>query len=259
MYEFGVKYTLSQDYILDLAGFYNDYFGLVNTQEVSYGPFSRAEYENSDYARTRGMEVELRKIMGDYVSGNISYTYSFAYGKSSSESSNYYDNFYNRDIPIREFPLDWDITHQLTLQLQLSVSRTDQPELFGFRIPNDWNVSVIWQYGSGYPFTPSKSYPGLKLLPGEGVLQNSLRYPSYSNVDMRFIKNFRLAGLDYTFELLVTNLFDTQNINGLYGATGRPDTGSLVGRTIVEGTDYANNPDLYDPGRNIRIGLALNF
>lgn len=259
MYEFGVKYTLSNDYILDIAGFYNDLFGLVNSEVVNYGPYSRSEYENSDYARTRGMEIELKKQMGNYVGGDIAYTYQFAYGKSSSQSSNYFDNFYQNDIPIREFPLNWDATHQLKVSLQLGVSKTDEPELFGFRIPNWWNLSVIWAYQTGYPFTPSRSFPGLKVIQGETILRNSMRLPPYSNVDLRFIKNFTLAGLDYSFEVLINNLFDTQNVNGVYSNTGRPDTGTLVGRTIVEGTDNARNPDLYDPGRNIRVGLALNF
>jgi outer membrane receptor protein involved in Fe transport len=258
-YSIGVTYELSSDYVLDVSGFYNDWFGLINSQRKSYGPFQRNEYENSDYARTRGLEFELKKQYGNYVSGNIQYTYSFAYGKSSSESSNYFDDFYNRAIPIREFPLAWDVRHNLALQVQLSVPKSDKPRLFGFRIPNDWNLLVIWQYGTGYPFTPTRDYPGLKLLPGENPQTNSLRYPANSTVDLRFIKNFSIAGLDYEFNLWVKNLFDTQNIDVIYGATGRPDTGTNIGGTVVEGSDYANDPLNYAPGRSIQMGLALTF
>jgi len=258
-YEFGVKYTLSNDYVLDIAGFYNDWFGLINSQRKTYGPFSRNEYENSDYARTRGLELELRKLYGNYIRGSVSYTYSFAYGKSSSESSNYFDDFYNRAIPIQEFPLNWDVTHQLSVHFELHIGKSDKPKLFGFRIPNDWNLSVIWQYGTGYPYTPTRDYPGLRLLPGEDPLNNSLRYPAFSNVDLRFRKNFKLLNLDYSFEINVSNLFDTQTIDFLYGATGRPDTGTNVGGQVKEGTDYANDPQNYGSGRNIRVGLSMNF
>ncbi len=258
-YEIGMTYTLSNDYIFEMAGFYNDWFGLINSQRKTYGPFQRNEYENSDYARTRGLEFELRKVYGNYVSGRASYTYAFAYGKSSSESSNYFDDFYNRAIPIREFPLNWDVRHQLTIQFSLNVPKSDKPKLFGFRIPNDWNATVIWQYGTGYPFTPTRDYPGLRLLPGEDPQQNSLRYPAYSNVDLRFRKNFSLVGLDYVFELWITNLFNTENWDIVYGATGRPDTGTNIGGQVKEGSEYANDPYNYGRGRNIRLGLALNF
>jgi len=258
-YEFGVTYTLSDDYILDVSGFYKDWFGIINSQRKTYGPFQRNEYENSDYARARGLEAELRKVFGNYVSGTVNYTYSFAYGKSSSESSNYMDDFYNRSIPIREFPLNWDVRHQLSLVFNLNVPRTDRPRLFGMRIPNDWGLSIIWEYGTGYPFTPTRDYPSLRLLPGENPQNNSLRYPPNSNVDLRFHKNFQLVGLDYTFELWITNLFDTENYEYVYSATGRPDTGTNVGGSVKQGSDYANDPSNYAAGRNIKIGLALNF
>lgn len=258
-YSIGVTYELSSDYYLDVSGFYKDWFGLINSQRKSYGPFQRNEYENSDYSRTRGLEFELRKVMGNYISGNLSYTYSFAYGKSSSASSNYFDDFYNRAIPIREFPLAWDVRHSLAFQLQLSVRKSEKPRLFGFRIPNDWTLTTIWQYGTGYPFTPTRDYPGLKLLPGENPQTNSLRYPAQSTVDLRFSKNFSVAGLDYQFVMRVTNLFNTLNINNIYGATGRPDTGTNVGGTVIEGSDFANDPLNYAPGRSIQLGLAVDF
>jgi outer membrane receptor protein involved in Fe transport len=258
-YSFGIRYSLSDDYILDVAGFYKDWFGLINSQEISVGPITTNEYENSDYARTRGLEVELSKNYGYYVSGTINYTYAFAYGKSSSESSNYFDQFYNRSIPIREFPLDWDVRHQLQMSFNLNISKSDKPVLFGMSIPNDWGLSVIWVYGTGYPYTPSRDYPGLRLLQGESPQSNSLRYPPNSNVDLRFHKNFTLVGLDYTFELWINNLLDKENIETVYGATGRPDTGTNIGGHVKEGSEYSNNPAFYGPGRNIRVGLALNF
>ncbi len=258
-YSIGITYGLSADYVLDVSGFYKDVFGLVNSQEVSIGPITTNAYENSDYARTRGLELELRKTYGHYISGTANYTYSFAYGKSSSESSNYFDQFYNRSIPIKEFPLDWDVRQQLQMSFNLSISQSDKPVLFGMAIPNDWDLSLIWVYGTGYPYTPSRDYPGLRLLAGESPQTNSLRYPPNSEVNIRFIKNFSLIGLDYTFELWINNLFDTQNILRVYSATGRPDTGTNIGGNVKEGSEFAADPSYIGPGRNIRVGLALNF
>jgi outer membrane receptor protein involved in Fe transport len=258
-YECGVTYTLSENYILDFAGFYRDVFGQVNSQRKTYGPFQRNEYENSDYSRARGLELELRKVYGSYITGSLGYTYSFAYGKSSSESSNYFDDFYNRMIPIQETPLRWDIRHQLTLNLSLRLSKSDTAELFGWQIPNDWGMSVIWQFNTGRPFTPTRDYPGLKLLPGENPLNNSMRMKPTSNVDLRFYKNFELVGVDYAFEIWINNLFDTRNINGVHSSTGRPDTGTNISGQVKEGSDYSNSPMNYLPGRNIRIGITMSI
>ncbi len=258
-YECGVTYVLSDDYVLDVSGFFKDVFGLINSTRRDYGPFSRHEYENMDYARSRGFEFQLRKLFGHNLSGNLGYTYAFSYGKSSSASSGYFDDFYNRAIPIREYPLQWDVRHQLNLNLALDIPRTQKLNLFGFRVPNDWGVNVNWRYYSGKPFTPDRSYPALRLVAGQDPQTNSLRRPPKSIVDLRFHKDLALAGLDYSIELMITNLFDTQNVEQVYSNTGRPDTGTNIQGQVKEGSDIANNPLNYGPGRNIRLGLALNF
>jgi outer membrane receptor protein involved in Fe transport len=260
-YEFGVTYQLSNDYVLDLSGFYKDEFGKINSVNRSYGPITRNEYENLDYGRSRGLEGQLEKKYGNYVSGYISYSYQFAYGKSSSERSNYFDDFYNRSIPITEFPLNWDQRHMITLNLDLRIPPGEHPKLFGLKLPDNWGFNTLWQFGSGFPFTPDRDYPGLKLSVGEDPQTNSLRYPATSNVDLRAWKRFQLVGLDFTVDLWIDNLFDNENIAFIYGTTGRYNTNSKpVGANYVyEGTDISQDPTNLDPGRNIRIGLGVDF
>jgi outer membrane receptor protein involved in Fe transport len=260
-YEFGVEYLLSADYVVKVSGFYKDEFDKINSVSRSYGPISQNEYENVDYGRTRGLEMELRKTYGNYVSGWMNYAYMFAYGKSSSERSNYFDDFYSRSIPITEFPLNWDQRHEMTLNLDLRVPKDDHPKLFGLKLPGNWGVNALWQFGSGFPFTPDRDFPGLELAVGESPQNNSMRYPSTTNVDVRAWKRFPLLGLDFTVDLWVDNLFDNENIEYVYGLTGRYDTSSKpVGANYVfEGADISNNPRNLGPGRNIRIGLGLDF
>lgn len=257
-YEFGVRYNISGDYVLDIAGFYKDIFGMINTQKVRFGQ-ELYQYANSDYGRSRGFEIQFEKKYGDYIAGYANYTYAFAYGKASSELSNYEILVQNREIPIQEFPLDWDIRHAFTLNFDLRITQSDHPKLFGYSIPNDWGINILWQIFSGAPFTPASGYPNLRLTSGERVLTNSLRYPSTSEMDVRFNKNFSLWNIDYTFELWVNNVFDTENINTLYSETGRPDTHNNVGEIIRGDTDYYQNPANYDPGRNIRVGFTMHF
>ncbi len=261
-YEFGVEYLLTEDYKLGISGFYKDIFGIINSVREGSGPNQRNVYQNSDYARTRGFELELEKNYGNFVQGDVTYEYSFAYGKSSDENSNYFDDFYSRAIPIQEFPLNWDVRHQITMNVDFQIGRDQHPRLFGLKLPDDWGASVIWQFGSGYPFTPDKSYPGLRLLPGEDPQTNSLRYPSTSRVDVRTWKRFPLLGLDYMITVEIKNLFDNRNIDFIYGLTGRYNSNSKpTGSTpwVWEGAPINQNPLNLAQGRNIRVGIGVDF
>jgi len=260
-YAFGVTYKLSNSYVLDLSSYYKDIYGIINSVREGGGSTARNVYQNSDYARARGFEIKLDKQYGDFISGYASYAYAFAYGKSSSENSNYFDDFYARAIPIQETPLDWDVRHQLTVNLDLSVPEDVHPRLFGLKLPKDWGANLIWQFNSGLPFTPDRDYPGLRLMPGESPQTNSMRYPVNSNVDVRMYKRFPFLGLSYTVDLWVNNLFNTKNVGRIYETTGRYNTtGKTPGASyVLEGSDLAQNPLNLGPGRNIRVGLGMAF
>jgi outer membrane receptor for ferrienterochelin and colicin len=264
-YELGVDYVVSTIYKLSVSGFYKDYYGQMNTEEMRIGPKSFSYWENTDYGRARGLELELRKAYGAYTSGYLNYQYAFAYGKSSMEASNYYARATAGDIPIQEYPLDWDVRHQITLNLDLRVSKDEHPELFGFKLPDNWGVNLIWQYNSGFAFSPEARYPGLVLRLRENPLPNSKRMPPYSNVDLRFDRDFEVWKFDYTFFVWINNLFDTRNVERVSGLTGRPDTeqnwfDQVWGANVVHaGREIDQNPNHYGSGRQVMIGLSVAF
>ena len=273
-YEIGVEYALSESYKLNVSGFYKDYFGQVNTLRLH--PTDDFQiYANMDYGRARGLEFELNKKYGGYISGYVTYQYAFAYGKSSAEVSNYYAT---GEIPIEEFPLDWDVRHQVTLNLDLRIPRDEHPKIFGIKVLDNWGVNVSWQYGSGYPFTPNSAFPGLSLTRAERVTTNSMRMPSRSNTDLRFNKDFAVWKLDCSFIVWVTNLFNTRQVQDIVrvspadksSKTGRTDTGQnqyvntlgpydIEDYVILPGTEFDQDPYNYGAGRNIRLGFSLNF
>ncbi|MBI3872313.1 MAG: TonB-dependent receptor [candidate division Zixibacteria bacterium] len=264
-YEFGVQYMLSSEYLLSFQGFYTDDFGRVSeSQQVGVrSDQARNVYQNSDYSRARGFEVELEKKYGNYVSGSMTYDLSWAYGKSSAEALDYFDNFYNRTgstFRIQEFPLDWDQRHKITFILDLRVPSHDHPKLFGLTLPDNFGLNVFWQYGSGFPYTPTDRHPGVArtLVPGESPAPGSERYPSQSNVDLRFNKDFKLGRLDYTFEIWVNNLFDKRDLLQVHAETGRGET-DLVSNEVIYQGDQAPNPSNWSSGRQIRIGVGMNF
>lgn len=269
-YDLGVEYAMASNYKLTLSGFYKDIFGQMNTEKQGFASFEGAfnYWANSDYGRTRGLELELRKSYGGYISGYVNYQYAYAFGKSSMEASNYYQQNPEK-ISIREYPLDWDVRHQITTNFDLRVPADEHPELFGYKLPDNWGVNLIWQFRSGYPFTPTGTLPGVELPPDQDdPTPNSRRMPSYSNVDLRFNKDFRVWKLDYSFMVLISNLLDKRNVGEVWAATGRPDTNqnerdqlaaSFDQYVVRQGKDLDTDPLRYLPGRNIRVGLAVNF
>ncbi len=264
-YEMGVDYAISLDYKLTVSGFYKDYYSQLNTEQIKIGPTTFEYYANTDYARARGLEMELNKRYGGYISGYVNYQYAFAYGKSSAEVSNYYDRAYAGDIPIQEFPLDWDVRHQLTLNLDLRVPQGERPRVFGYKLPDRWGINVVWQYGSGLPFSPDPNYPGQVLRLRENPIPNSKRLPANSNVDLRFNKDFQVWKINYSFLVWVSNVFDKRNVYEVFGSTGRPDTDQnyfveVWGQNLIYlGREIERNPLNYGQGRNIKLGLSVNF
>ncbi len=264
-YDLGVEYVIASNYKFTLSGFYKDIYGQMNTEKIKVAAAEFSYWKNMDYGRTRGLELELNKRYGGFISGYINYQYAFAYGKSSMEASNYYTEN-PEDIPIQEYPLDWDVRHQITLNFDLRVPEDEHPKLFGFKLPDSWGVNVIWQFSSGFPFTPAGTFPGLVVSGREEVIQpNSKRAPSYSNVDLRFNKDFKTWKFNYSFLVLITNLFDERNVGEVYSSTGRPDTdqnyfdAAFYNNVVYEGLEVDKDPLRYLAGRNIKLGVSINF
>jgi outer membrane receptor protein involved in Fe transport len=265
-YSLGIDYALSSNYKVTVSGFYKDIFGQLNTDLLQIGPATFEYWSNIDYGRARGLELELDKRYGGYISGYINYQYAFAYGKSSSEASNYYNRaVQGGDIPIQEYPLDWDVRHQITSNLDLRIPEGEHPKMFGLKLPDAWDINVIWQYNSGFAFTPDGKFPGLQLRLNENPQTNSKRMPASSNVDIRFNKDFKVWKLSYSIQAWINNVFDRKDVITVYGTSGRPDTNQnyydeAFGENVVyKGQEIEMNPLYYGPGRQVRLSLSFKF
>ncbi len=258
-YELGVQYSIARGYVMDLSGFYKDYYGLLNSVREVYGPITTDVYGNVDYARTRGLELQLEKRYGNFFAGSAEYQYTWAFGKNSDATADYYARFYRQEIPIQERPLDWDIRHQITFNGDLRAAKNQHPQFGIFKLPDDWSFNFIWQFKTGKPFTPNANYPGLVLIGREQPLPNSRRMEFYSTADVRFDKNFQVWKLNYTATLRIENIFDTRNINSVYSTTGLAYTDRNFNGQILTGLPQDTSPANYDPGRNIKVGVSMNF
>jgi hypothetical protein len=124
--------------------------------------------------------------------------------------------------------------------------------------PGDWTTSVIFQYGSGYPYTEDvRTSQGLRF-------QNGGTKPPYYNVDLRAEKSFPVFGININTFLWITNVFDTMNELNVNASTGRANLdiftslgGEIIGLNTVD--QYLNDPTSYSAPREVRLGLSLEF
>ncbi|MDF1545527.1 MAG: TonB-dependent receptor, partial [bacterium] len=258
-YSFGVKYAMSENYSVDFSGYFKDEFDKINSHQIRLGGLTRQQYQNSDYGRSRGVEVTIEKRGGGYVNGMLSYTYAFAFGKASQTNQDYLTDFELSRDPLSESALDNDIRHSLKSSVQIFVPSTVKPRLFGLPIPNGWSMAIETIIESGKPFTPSREYPDITSNVGEDIQNNSLRRPTGVNFDLRLTKDFELVGMDYKFIFWVENVFDNKNVTDVYSNTGRPDTQQNPDQLIREGTDYDLNPNNWDYGRQVRLGIEVSL
>jgi outer membrane receptor protein involved in Fe transport len=262
-YSFGVKYAMSEDYSVDISGYFKDEFDKINSANIRLGGGALVvqRYENRDYGRSRGFEVTVEKRGGRLINGEVNYTYAFAYGKQSQARTTYFSDFYLSQESLSEKPMDNDVRHSLNCGVQLVIPETMKPRLFGLRIPNGWTFSVQGSFESGRPFTPTEKYPNLSIEEGVDIDENSMRRPSVLNFDVRFEKYFKLVSLNWRFIVWVDNLLDNKNVQSVYSDTGRPDTSqpSTDGNSVPGGTDYDRNPSNWQYGRQIKFGVQVSL
>ncbi len=261
-YSFGVKYAMSDDYSIDISGYYKDEFDKVNSALVRMGggALRIQQYQNRDYARDRGFEVSIEKRGGRLVNGDVNYTYAFAYGKSSQARTTYWDEFYLSRESLSEKPIDDDVRHKFNCTIQLVVPETMKPKLFGIRIPNGWSFTALGEFRTGKPFTPAEDYPGLQVEEGSVEIdRNSMRKPSILNFDVRFEKYFKLVSLNWRFIVWVDNVLGNKNVDYVNPSTGRPDTGQNQNSLITGGTEYDRDPTNWLRGRQVKVGLQVSL
>jgi len=266
-YQLGVQHLFSKDIYGQFGVYFKDIFGLLTTveQEIPGFAITVPTYVNADYASSRGVEFTLIKRFSHGFSGEVNYTYGNATGTASdpnralAAAGNLRDQF----KPTSEQPLDWDQRHNISATLSLGNEK-------------DWRASFVYQFGSGFPFTPTERQQRQQ----NPELVNSERLPSVSTLSMQGERFFRAWGQNLTLYVQGTNLLDAQNISDLepslwpegainassykiyYTETGRAGGAFLTQDQDGDGREDwfpVHDPRVFAQGRTIRVGLGVQF
>jgi outer membrane receptor for ferrienterochelin and colicin len=266
-YQLGVQHLFSKDIYGQFGEYLNAIFGRLTTpdEQIPGLPNTVPTYVNPPYASSRGVELTLIKRFSHGFSGEINYTYGNATGTASdpnralSTSGNLRDQF----KPTSEQPLDWDQRHNISATLSLGNEK-------------DWRASFVYQFGSGFPFTPHEREERRQ----NPELINSRRLPSVSTLSMQGERFFRAWGQSLTLYVQGTNLLDATNISDLepsiwpeaplnpqsyniyYTETGRAGGAFLTQDRDGDGKEDwfpVHDPRVFQQGRTIRAGLGVQF
>ncbi len=248
MYEIGLQQVIFPNVALDVTAYYRDIRNLLGMEIINtYEGVKYARFTNRDYGNVRGIILSLDKRMADWFAVKIDYTYQFAEGNASDPYSVYNNN--QTDPPIetnkQTVPLDWD--QRNTVNASLTVGD-----------PMDWTAGVIFQYGSGFPYTQDTRV-------SQGIrFENDGTRPPTFNVDLRAEKRFAVGMFNFNVFLLVYNLLDIKNEVNVNSASGRANVdlytefaGTIYGLNTID--QYLNDPTSFSAPRQVRFGVTVDF
>ncbi len=278
-YELGIKTQFSPDDILTLTAYYKDIFDYVSTRSaiintVRLSTRSFTTYVNSDYARSRGVEVEYKKRIGKTFTGVFNFTYSIVTGKSSSPDEGILVQRGSLSESIKEFYMTWDRPLNASASINFYVEKDNALFGFGNGILDDYNFYIRAQFESGKRYTPAV-FTGNYLADGKPEYvtilndRNNKVGQNWFWIDLNFEKYVKINSLNFTIFAEVNNLFDTENPAIINPTTGKAY--ELGSPTPTSWNDplypdlqapinaYPFSPARYLTKRNIKLGVSLKF
>lgn len=263
-YEVGLSHQLSDDYVLDMTAYYKNLYNYVNTMkersEIEQTIFWY-RYYSDDYGSARGIDMQIEKMLSNFNTWSVSYSLAWAQGNNSDtiiqdESTN-----------LREFPLDWDIRHNINASYTFRIGRGEEYFIpfTNYILPfDDVSASISWTFASGTPYTPQS-------MEGSNMLDtNSKRKKPTQSADLRITKGISLPNkMNVRVFLDVENLFKNKNIYTVYSKTGSPSEDGVdleddqINYTYPE-VAYAyslamKNPTYVNNFRSVTLGVSFNF
>jgi outer membrane receptor protein involved in Fe transport len=262
-YEAGLQYQLGEDYVLDITTYYKNIYNYVSTQEVTDSldtTLKWNEYISEDYGSARGVDINLQKLLSNFISGSASYSLTWANGNHSETTTTNAES-------LREFPLNWDIRNSFNLNMTFQIAKGEE-----FYIPftdvilplDDFTTNFSYNISSGIPYTVSDD---------EGNLSeetNSDLQPYTERADLTIRKNFSFAGRKrLSFYATINNLFNKMNVNNVYSITGSPyysgvdlDTNNdnyVAPETIDMRNMIDKDPANVTSGRTYKFGISFRW
>ena len=257
-YELGLKQEVATNTRLELRAFYRDARNYVSSGiPIDLGD-GKAYYTfvNKDYSNSRGVIATLYKRFSTLFGGQLDYTYQIAEGANSNPVEEFGAVLAGNEPTRSIIPLDWDQTHSLN------------GSVFGNY--KKWSANAVFQYGTGYPYTPMiTNYESQGEVLSNVLLRNSRRKPTTFRIDLRLQREMNFGKVNGKVYVRIQNLTDRRNQISVYGDSGKAD--ETIERARAESISpfepmrpnsldqFFDRPDWYDPPRQIQLGLQITW
>jgi hypothetical protein len=250
--EVGVQQALTDDISIDVTGYFRDIRNLTGTRAdeiVLYGGSGRySQFVNSDFGFVRGIVLTISRRISENWGATIDYTLQTAKGNASDPAATRNQLAGGQQPEVQLIPLNWDQRHTLNVT-------------FSYASLAHWGFSVIGQYGSGFPYTPTESMNISDLLTNSEFKKPTL------NVDLKAYKDFLLGEMRLSIFARINNLFDIKNQLNVYNDSGTADftldeyLRKRQGLPAIVNTvdEYYTNPTFYSEPRRIELGASIFF
>ncbi len=265
-FEFGAAHEFSERLGANLTFFFKDQYDYPTATRFSrLGQADFFIYRNSDYARTRGIELEVNRRPSPHLGGTVSYTYSVSTGRSSdpNESIELQELLGAAgQIGLEEGFTFWNRPHKLSLTVDYRVRRGDErPLVLGLKVPDDLSASFFYEVQSGRAYTPQDAR-------GNRTGKRYSRNTGFEQVaDLRIERGFAV------WDTRLAAIFDVRNLmDQRYPRRIDPQTGELLQDGVgnysrppvseSEGRFRAAqlaNPSNRSAPRQVRIGASLEW
>jgi hypothetical protein len=247
-----------------MTAYYKNLYNYVSTRKVTKPGEEQIfwyEFISEDYGSARGIDIQLEKLMSNFNSWSVAYSLAWAQGNNSTtvvqdEATN-----------LREFPLDWDVRHNLSLNYTFRIGRGEEffVPFTDFILPlDDFSANMNWTFASGAPYTPQSEV-------GNSALDtNSKRKDFTHQANIRITKGIALPrNLSMRVFLDIENVFKTNNILTVYPKTGSPyadgadiadaTTGYTYDEVAYVYSRAVRNPGFTNNFRGVTLGVTFNF
>jgi outer membrane receptor protein involved in Fe transport len=241
MWEISFKYAFPENLVGSITYFRKDATNLVDTKTFVPGDsklaggYGFAEFVNAPYGTSYGVELLLTRERGDWVTGELSYTFMRAEAVSGSSSDGFYIVQWGLPPASRVYPLSWDQRHTLKAQVVCA-------------LPSAFTLAAAAEWHSGRPYTAYPTGTGFEKIDGGKFYQNNARMPDYFNIDVKVEKTFTLSdpgGPVLTLYVDSRNLLDRQNVVWM-------DSNGRIGGEL-------GDPSGYFIGRRTSLGLRIEY
>ncbi len=263
-YEVGLSHQLSDDYVVDMTAYYKNLYNYVSTMKVTKPGEEQIfwyQFISEDYGSARGIDIQLEKLMSNFNNWSVAYSLAWAQGNNSSTV------IQDEATNLREFPLDWDVRHNLSLNYTFRIGRGEEffVPFTDYILPlDDLSANINWSFASGAPYTP-QSMEGNSLLD-----TNSARKKFTHQANLRLTKGITLSQkMNIRLFMDVENLFGTRNVYTVYPKTGSElyngvdisdsNTGYTYPEVRYVYDKYIQNPGFWSNYRGITFGVSFNF